>query len=269
MTMTFASGKAWVTGATQFADVPFTPEALSPAGLVTGSLPGAFLSAVDFSQPAGSAPQIACLLDGGNLTHAGPVAANQLLTIMGANLGPGTSVTFDGNPAQVLYASSSQINVAVPTSVARQKTTVMQVFANGATSEPRQIPVVATNPELFADQTLFGACPQGIPLLATNADGTVNSCMNPAKLGSVISLYVHGLSIAPCLCFDAAFGSVSAPVVNVAMLNSFVTQVDVQLPGTFAYASGYNDVDGDFIFTLRVNNAPVGPFQTLILYGRK
>jgi uncharacterized protein (TIGR03437 family) len=270
--VTLASGKAWLTGATQFADVPITPGAMSPAGLVIGTLPGAYLSAVDFTQPADSAPQVACLLDGGNLTHAGPVSANQLLAIMGAGFGTNATVTFDGNPAQVLYASPTQINVAVPMSMVRQKTTVMQIAANGETSALRQLPVIAANPELFADLSTVGtACPQGLALLATNADGTRNTCTNPAKLGSVVSVYVEGA--AACLCFDAALGSLSTPVVNVVPLNSFVTQVDIQLPGTFASASGYNDTQGFFSFTIRANNAPVGPLQTgnnmLTLYGAK
>jgi uncharacterized protein (TIGR03437 family) len=181
---------------------------------------------------------------------------------MGANFDSGAAVTFDGNPAQVLYASSSQINVAVPASVAHEKTTVMQISANGATSAPRQLPVVAANPELFADLSTIGTnCPQGLALLATNADGTRNSCSNPAPLGSVVSVYVHGLSTTPCLCFDAALGSVSTPVLNIVPLNSFVTRLDVQLPAASIDASEYSDVGGYVTLTLRVNNAPVGPFQ--------
>jgi uncharacterized protein (TIGR03437 family) len=274
VSMTLASGKVWTTGTTQFASVPITPGAFTPAGLTVGTLAGAYLSAVDFTQTAGSGPQIGCLLDGGNLTHAGPIAANQLLTVMGVNLagGPGVSVTFDGNPAQVLYLSPTQINVVVPANVAAEKTTVMQVTVNGGTSSPRQLPVVATNPELFADTLLAATCLQGQATpLALNGDGSRNSCQNPAKLGSVISFFVHGNSL--CLCFDAAFGAVSAPVVNVVSVTSFVTRVDVQLPSSFNTASGYGPIEGEFAFTLRANGAAMGPFpigsSVLTVYGEQ
>jgi hypothetical protein len=36
-----------------------------------------------------------------------------------------------------------------------------------------------------------------------NADGGRNSCVNPAKLGSIVSLYVHGIGNPACFCFDA------------------------------------------------------------------
>jgi uncharacterized protein (TIGR03437 family) len=70
-------------------------------------------------------PVIACVLDAGNLTHVGAVvAAFQLISIFGANLGPaagvaapdgsapsiaGVSITCDRNPAQLLFVSATQI----------------------------------------------------------------------------------------------------------------------------------------------------------------
>jgi len=269
--MTLASGKAWAVGTAQSASVVMTPGALTPAGLTLGNLVGTYLSGVDFTQSAGSGPQIACLLDAGNLLHSGPIAANQLLTIMGSNLGAdtGVSVTFDGNLAQLLYSSPLQINLVVPATVSQAKSTVVQVTVNGAASATRQLPVIASNPELFADTSQATACNTGLAPLALNSDGSRNSCQNPAKLGSVISFFVHGNP--PCLCFDAAFGEVSAPVVNVVSLTSYLTRVDVQLPNSYASASGYGSVEGDFQFTLRVNGAAVGPFPIeggpLLVYG--
>src|SRR5207245_2246644 len=111
-------------------DVPFSPGVLAPQHLGPGLLAGAYLSAADFSGGANAGPAIGCVLDAGNLTHVGAVAAFQLISIFGTNLGPaagvpapdgtdpsiaGVSVTFDGNPAPLLYVSASQINVAVPT----------------------------------------------------------------------------------------------------------------------------------------------------------
>src|SRR5207237_165852 len=44
-----AGGKVWITGSTPAPDVPFSPGALAPQNLGRGLLPGAYLSAVDFS----------------------------------------------------------------------------------------------------------------------------------------------------------------------------------------------------------------------------
>ena len=288
--LTLASGKAWLTGSAQLADMPITPGALSPANLVPGPLPGTYLSEIDF--PAAQAspntvPQIGCLVDGGNLMHAGPVAVNQLLTIFGANLGPasgvvapdgtdssiaGVSVTFDGNPAQLLYASASQINVVVPATLA-QKVTVMQVSFNGSTTSPRQLPVVRSNPNLLANlagnQTncapAFQTLPNFAPV-ATNADGSLNTCTNPAKLGSVVSVYMHGVASPICPCFDANLGSQSAAVVNLVALTSFLTRVDVQIPTSFATGNKVTvpaTPEGYFQLSLSLFDVPVGPLAIL------
>ena len=285
LSLALGSERAWLTGATQFADIPITPGAPSPASLRRGPLPGTYLSAVDFSQPSGFAnggPQVGCVVDGGNLMHAGPVAPNQLLTLFGVNLGPatgleapdgedssiaGVTVTFDGDPAQLLYASASQINLVVPASFAQSGAPVMQVSFNGATTSPRQIRLTGSNPNLLADlpgaevlcpgagQTVRGFFPQ-----ATNADGSSNSCANPAKLGSIVSFYVHGIGSPGCFCFDATFGSQSAAVVNVVAANTFVTRVDVQIPTSFATASVAGTLtEAFFPVSLIFYDIPVGP----------
>jgi hypothetical protein len=111
--ITVAGGKVWITGPTVGPQVPITPGALVPHTLGAGFLAGAWLSAVDFTPAATPTPSIACVLDGGNLAHVGAVAAFQLISIFGSNLGPDipvqapdgadssigdVSVTFDGAP---------------------------------------------------------------------------------------------------------------------------------------------------------------------------
>jgi uncharacterized protein (TIGR03437 family) len=285
--LALASGRVWLAGASQLADVPITPGAVSPASLHPGLLPGAYLSAVDFSQTGASAsggPQIACLVDGGNLMHAGPLAANQLLTIFGVNLGPaagvvapdgedssiaGVTVIFDGNPAQLLYVSASQINVVAPASFAQNAVTVMQVSVNGSATSPRQLPVTRSNPNLLADLAANEiACPnahqtaQGVSPVATNADGSRNSCANPARLGSVVSFYVHGIGSPVCYCFGATAGNQSAAVINVVTVNSLVTRVDVQIPNSFATGNKVSvpaTPEGSFQMSLSLYDASVGP----------
>ena len=286
LTMAFGSGRVWIAGPSGLADVPITPEALPPANLRPGILPGTFLSAVDFSQLGASPnnkPQIACVVDGGNLMHAGPVAGNQLLTLFGAGLGPssgaapdeidgsiaGVTVTFDGVPAQLLYASSSQVNVVTPPGFGQKPFTTMQLSVNGVPAGPRQLPVTRSNPNLLAD--LSGnqiKCPpagqtaQGFAPVADNADGSRNSCANPAKLGSIVSFYVHGIGNPACFCWGAMFGSRSAAVVNIAAVSPFLTRVDVQIPSSFATGSisSFPAVqEGYFPVSLSLDQAPLGP----------
>lgn len=290
--ITLAGGKVWITGPTPGPQVPITPGALTPQPLGPGFLEGAYLSAVDFGAAATSAPSIACLVDAGNLSHVGAVAAFQLISIFGANLGPatpvqapdgaasalgGVSVTFDGAPAQLLYVSASQINVAVPPpplsspGSPRKSATVMQLTYNGS-SVQRQLPFTASNLNLFADlSTDQNPCPNlpstqiGFQPLATNADGSTNSCTNPAKAGSTVSLYVHGAggfeappSKLVNLHATVGFGC-TALVTNASLITGFVYKLDVSLPASLAPCDEVFSGSYGVPLTLSYNDAPVGP----------
>ncbi|MBZ5592797.1 MAG: SBBP repeat-containing protein [Acidobacteriia bacterium] len=291
--ITLAGGKVWITGPTPGPEVPFSPGVLTPQNLGPGFLEGAYLSAVDFPGGVNNRPVIACVLDAGNLTHVGAVAPFQLISIFGANLGPaagvaapdgtelstaGVSVTFDGQPAQVLYASASQINVAVPepaipaSASSLPSATVMQVTVNGSSVE-RQFPITASNLNLFADLSSNQiSCPNaptavGFQPLATNADGSLNSCTNPARFGSTVSFFVHGVggfgSPPPQLLnLQASVGPCSAAVTNASLIDGFVYKVDVSLPASplpCIEVFGSSQVESYFAVALSFNGAPVGP----------
>jgi uncharacterized protein (TIGR03437 family) len=276
--LALASGTAWITGATSFADVPLTPGAVSPSKLNQGLLPGAFLASVDFSQPPNAGPVIGCVLDAGNLMHSGPVAANQVLSIFGANLGPSTgaiapdgatnglggiSVSFDGVPAPLFYASNSQINLAVPQTVANHTSTVMQVSVNGTSLPPRQFPVVSANPNIFADlSSNMLSCGDGLTAgfspIARNSDGSLNTCTNPAKAGSVVSLYAEGFVDASSLNLQVSVGNVAAQVIAVQPQKQFVWRIDIQLPSSISQSrSGLQW----YAFALQIStgNSLIGP----------
>jgi len=290
--ITLAGGKVWITGPTPGPQVPITPGALTPQPLGPGFLEGAYLSAVDFSAAATSGPSIACVLDGGNLSHVGAVAAFQLISIFGANLGPailvqapdgadpsiaGVSVTFDDAPAQLLYVSASQINVAVPppplppSGSPQKSATVMQLTYNGA-SVQRQFLFTASNLNLFANlSTDQNPCPNfastapGFQPLAINADGSTNSCTNPAKAGSTVSFFVHGAGgfgspPSPLVNLHASFGfGCTALVTNASLISGFVYKVDVSLPASIAPCDEVLSGSEGVPLTLSYNDAPVGP----------
>ncbi len=272
-----AGGKVWVTGTAAAPDVPFTPGVLAPfapVSLKPGYLSGGWLAATDFSAGPNTGPAIACVLDSGNLTHVGAVTGFQLITIFGTNLGPamgvaapdgtdssiaGVSATFDGNnPAQLLYVSATQINLAVPLPLPSRAVTswptatVMQLNVNGATIN-RQFPYTLTNLNLFANLmagqiSCEGASPsnQGYQPVANNADGTSNSCTNPAAAGSTVSFYVHGIGaiqvgfgpVQEIGSLSAMVGYCSAPVTSANLIGDFVYQVEVAMPASPATCSG-------------------------------
>lgn len=289
-----AGGKIWMTGTTPGPDVPFTPGVLAPSNLGPGFLAGGFLLAVDFSKGPNKGPAIACVLDGGNLTHIGPVAGFQLLSIFGQGLGPtqgvaapdgtdpsiaGVSITFDGNPAPLLYVSATQINVAVPlprqsnSGISYPPSTVMELNIGGVTMT-RQFPLTVSNPNLFATLTSdLVSCPGieqiGFQPVALNADGSMNSCTNPAKPGSTVFFFIHGvgaeqpgLPLAQQLTSMEAFiGPCATPVTSASLINASVYQVGVTMPkSVLPCVLNYETAnETGFSVTFSYNGIAVGP----------
>jgi uncharacterized protein (TIGR03437 family) len=261
----------WIAGATTPADFPFTPGALSVEFLSSipltgpcvgaGPVGGAYLGAVDFSQsapPAGT-PQLSCVVNSANLAPIGSATRYQLLTIFGTGLGPATGVTagelsyalggvivsFGSSfAAPILYASSTQINLAVPLVTYDQSSAIMQVSVNGVNAAPRQFSLTYRNPSLFLNipETVSSSNMQGPIALALNADGSTNSPTNPATLGSVISVFVNGLTEDPQVNYGPLQLTTSPgwQVTNTVQASPFVIQVDVQLPSSAAAVQAVN-----------------------------
>ena len=243
----------WMTGATSLPNFPFSPNALASPNSIPLPLPGAYLGAVNFSasQPPAGTPQIGCIVDAADLEPAGPIVPYQLLTIFGNGLGPATpvvatdnsttslggiSVTFGSLPAPLLYVSPNQINLAVPLVSEGPSGTVMQVTVNGVSSPPLQFPVTFENPTLFVVPGSFNSQFQEFEAVVLNADGSVNSANNPAQLGSVISIFVNGLSPDPRLGagLPQLFSTAGWSITNVSELSPFVLDVNLRVPSTTA-----------------------------------
>jgi uncharacterized protein (TIGR03437 family) len=243
----------WIAGATNLANFPFSPNALVSPNIGSNMFPGAYLGAVDFSQPQPPAgtPQIGCIVDAADLEAAGPIVPYQLLTIFGSELGPakgvsaanysttmlgGVSVSFGSLAAPLLYASSNQINLAVPL-VSQETATVMKVTVNGVSSPALQSPVTEANPSLFV---VPGSCQSASAeslAVALNANGSVNSSTDPAQLGSVVSVFVNGLSNPDVTSGPLQLDSGGGSLLNYSQTNPFVLEVKLQVPSSTANLS--------------------------------
>jgi uncharacterized protein (TIGR03437 family) len=137
----------------------------------------------------------------------GAVAPGELVTIAGSMLGPstgvsgtvdaatgkmttnlaGTTVTFGGIAAPLLYVSATQVNAIVPYEVAGCTQTTMQVAFQGTSSAGMALPCKSAAPGFFT----FNASGTG-QAAAANQDGTFNGDSSPAAKGSYVTLYFTG-----------------------------------------------------------------------------
>ena len=110
-----------------------------------------------------------------------PLVPGSLGTIMGSNLaGKIIAVTFDGQPATLLYTSSSQINLRVPAGLGSKDSATLVVTVDGVSSAPVTVPLAPAWPSIFARGVL-------------NQDYTVNSSNAGAKPGSVLQIFATGI----------------------------------------------------------------------------
>lgn len=141
----------------------------------------------------------------GTALQAGSITPGEILTLFGSGLGPGTltqftlgsngqfptqiagtSVTFNGIPAPLIYASSGLVAAIAPFELSGLTSANIVVNFLGKQYNAT-MPVAAVAPAIFtANASGIGQA------AALNQNGTVNSASNPAKLGSTISLFVTG-----------------------------------------------------------------------------
>lgn len=143
----------------------------------------------------------------------GSIAPGEILTLFGTALGPpaltkftlganglfptqiaGTSVTFNGTPAPLIYTSAGVVAAIAPYEISNSASASVVLTYLGNTFTASSVPVVATAPSLFTANSSGSG-----PAAALNQDLSVNSAANPAKAGSTIVLYVtgEGLTNAP------------------------------------------------------------------------
>jgi len=153
----------------------------------------------------GSAQPLQLVCVGNSASYnPGPISAGEIVSLFGERLGPvrGTQpqvdlrsgfpnrvadvqVTFDGKPGPLFYVQESQINAIAPWSLAIGQAVNICVLYNGVKTNCLQRKVVDAAPGVFTVDGRYAA--------ALNQDGTVNSAANPAKPGSIVSVFATGL----------------------------------------------------------------------------
>jgi uncharacterized protein (TIGR03437 family) len=163
---------------------------------------------IRFGDPGWRAP--ACIssavLNSATLDSNGPIAPGEFVTFTGIALGPaegigyqpdpegrapvalgGVRVWFDGQPAPVLYAQSRQVNAMVPFDLTPSTSITVTLEYNNAAFGPITVPVTPGQGGVFRLEPNVSA-----QALATNEDGTRNTPSNPARPGSVVSIWGTG-----------------------------------------------------------------------------
>jgi uncharacterized protein (TIGR03437 family) len=132
-----------------------------------------------------------------------------------------TSVLFDGIPAPIISVQESSIVCFVPFEVG--STPQISVLSNGQKSNSVLAAVTATSPQILS---------------VSNQDGSANSAGNPAKLGSVIVMYVSGLGQTTPLSVDGLVNTAPLSVPNVPVSVYFSSVQGASAPQAVISAPG-------------------------------
>jgi uncharacterized protein (TIGR03437 family) len=117
-------------------------------------------------------------------SYVEPVVPDSFIAIFGRNFsGKNVTVTFNGQPAQIVYNGDTQINVLAPALPTGQNSTANVIVSVGG---------FASN-TFIADTSAYapGVFNPGI----LNQDNTINSQAQPAALGSEIQVFLTGLTL--------------------------------------------------------------------------
>ncbi len=157
------------------------------------------------------------------------IAPGQLIQITGRNLGPATKVNAQLDVSNRLPFSVANTMVYfddIPAPLISVQATSITCFAPFEITNGTQITVVFNGQRSNAVRTgVYAFTPQILSI--ANQDGTPNSATSPAKLGSVIALYVTGMGETNPLSVDGLANTFPLPV-PLTVPSIYVGQTQVQ-----------------------------------------
>jgi len=163
-------------------DPRYTPPGTYEARLIIdgGPTAGAYTVPVRLVVEPSNIPTAMALVNAATFAR-GPVAPGSLASLFGVQLaGKDVSVTFDGLPAQLLYADDRQINLTVPQELRPRTSTRMVVVVDGIKSASMVVPLTPMSPGIFGNGVL-------------NQDYSLNSGRQPEARGRVLQVFATGL----------------------------------------------------------------------------
>ena len=173
--------------------------ALEGHGGVYATMPPGAIAKFDLTTAA-SGLELACVANAADAyepdLNLPVVAPGEIVTLGGKGFTAATSVMFNGRHAPVLYADSSQINAVVPFEIGGPEAQL--TLNNGQETLTWPALVLPANPAIFTDAIL-------------NEDGTVNTSVSPAPVGSIVSMYISGAGLMTPPIADGASGPLQAP----------------------------------------------------------
>jgi trimeric autotransporter adhesin len=137
--------------------------------------------------------------------QADPISPGKIVVVYGAGMGPsqlvqnqpknsqirtelsGTTVSFNGLAAPILYTSATQVAALVPYALSGSAARVTVTY-QGEVSADFTVLVATAAPNVFT----FNQAGWGQAAGINASDGTVNTAAHPVKIGDYISLYATG-----------------------------------------------------------------------------
>jgi uncharacterized protein (TIGR03437 family) len=195
-------------------------QSLVPSAQIQVTLPGYGAALLRLADAAPALPASGVV---NSASYAsGAVAPGEIISLFGSAIGPSTPasgeftnprlvanslqglhVFFDGVPAPVLYASTSQVNTVVPFSVAGRSTTELQLEYLGALSAPIPLQVTPAAAGVFS----LDGSGRGQAAVLNARDGSINSSSNPARRGDYVSIFATGAGVTTPASADGLLGS--------------------------------------------------------------
>ena len=186
----------------------------------TGGFASIFETGALWIETASPGPSLLSVANSGSGEYASSLGPIELVTLYGAGIGPATplggqveggiytkslggyQVTFNGVAAPLLYADSGQLNAVLPRLVTGS-VHLQVVTPSGTVDGPVATSTYTSVPGVFQVNGLAAAL---------NQDASVNSPSNPAKGGTIVSVFVNADSgvywpdgsLAPLEIYDAS-----------------------------------------------------------------